>query len=72
MVDSSAYKSILKSSQISDMSFMYSKNSSGPKIDPCGTPDIILRLSYFMHPILTTWVRLDRYDLNNFIAFAEK
>ncbi|KAK2181315.1 hypothetical protein NP493_403g01007 [Ridgeia piscesae] len=41
MLVSSADKIILSNFDTSHMSFMYKINSTGPRIDPCGTPHLI-------------------------------
>ena len=41
MLVSSANKIILNNYDTSHMSFMYKINSTGPRIDPCGTPHLI-------------------------------
>ena len=46
------------------MSLTKSKNSKGPKIDPCGTPDVTGRKSDDSLSITTLCLLPDKYDLN--------
>ena len=41
MLVASAKKIIIINVDTSHMSFMYKINSTGPRIDPCGTPHLI-------------------------------
>ena len=44
----------------SDMSFTYSINRSGPKIEPCGTPDVMGKFSDCLPSTITVWLLSDR------------
>ena len=46
-------------------SLMYSENSIGPKIDPCGTPRASTSASDSEPLMQQRFVRLLRYDLNH-------
>ena len=54
------------------ISLTYSKNRSGPKIDPWGTPQEILDKSEKWLFMLTLNARSDKYDLNHATVFSEK
>ena len=43
------------------MSFIYIKNNRGPKIDPCGTPQVISFLEEVSSFIVTVWLLWVRY-----------
>ena len=54
------------------ISVTYSKNRSGPKIDPCGTSQEILDKFEKWLFMLTLNSRSDKYDLNHATVFSEK
>ena len=54
------------------MSFTYRRNSKGPKMDPSGTPHVILEGYEEQFPKFTLNNRLERYDLNQPIVSFEK
>ena len=54
------------------ISLTYSKNKSGPKIDPWGTPQEILDKYDKWLLILTLNAQSDKYDLNHATVFSEK
>ena len=60
-VVSSAHIKISDSMSFS-MSFMYTIKSSGPNLEPCGTPDVTCLTSDFTLSTTVTCRRLDRYD----------
>src|SRR6218665_2088450 len=41
------------------------KNNSGPRIDPCGTPQVILEVIEVTPLTRTNWVLLFRYSVNH-------
>jgi hypothetical protein len=45
-------------------SFIYRRNSSGPKLDPWGTPQRMVCYCDLVCPILHICVRFVKYDLN--------
>ena len=47
----------------SGRSLMYKRNSSGPRTDPCGTPDLIMPFREVVLFTLTNWCRFSRNDL---------
>lgn len=51
--------------KISGRSLINSRNKSGPRIDPCGTPEVGVISFDLFTPITTCWVRSDRYDWNH-------
>ena len=50
------------------ISFIYIKNSRGPRIDPCGTPQLVGSLGEVISSITTLWCLFDRYDENHVFA----
>ncbi len=56
---SSANK-ILNSDVYIGNSLIYIRNNRGPRIDPCGTPSIIVRRELEMSSIVTNCFRLDK------------
>ena len=50
------------------MQFSYMRNSKGPKIDPCGTPNIIFEGSDKQFSKFTLNNRFETYDLNQSIV----
>ena len=63
--ESSAKRGSVVSFEIAlGMSLTKSKNSKGPKIDPCGTPDVTGRKSDNSLSITTRCLLPDKYDLN--------
>ena len=65
--ESSAYQYIKsQSSSIAPfMSFTYNKNKRGPKIEPCGTPQLILSVDDLVPLPSTYWPLDDKYILNH-------
>ena len=53
----SSVKSLILESLSLQISFTYTRNSSGPKMLPCGTPDVILLSLDSCPPTLTLYVR---------------
>ena len=45
---------------LSDISFTYSINRSGPKIEPCGTPDVTGKFSDCLPSTIKVWLHSDR------------
>ena len=54
------------------MSLMYFKKSSGPKIEPCGTPHITDALSEFAFSMLIINFLFERYDVHHLIFSSVK
>ena len=51
------------------MSFMYSKKRTGPRTEPCGTPDVTSVMSDRAPLTETLCLQLDRKDLIQFLVF---
>jgi hypothetical protein len=51
-------------------SFMYIKNNRGPKLLPCGTPQVIIAVSDNSPLTQHLWLRLLRHDSKNLIPFS--
>ena len=66
IVVSSAYKSVDATIfwSLRGRSLINIKNKSGPRLDPCGTPQVIFSVSDFECLMDTFCVRVDKYDLN--------
>ena len=43
---------------------MYSKNRSGPNIEPCGTPYFTIPADEIVFPTFTIWFLFAKYELN--------
>ena len=54
-----------------DMPFTYSKNNKGPKIDPCGTPQLMLATLEYLFFILIWNLLFERYDSNHVMNWQE-
>jgi len=65
---SSAHGVISQCSNWSGKSFIYTVNSSGPRIEPCGTPIGTIAWSDLLLLQTVTWLRLKRYDSNHLEA----
>ena len=50
----------------SGKSFIYSKNSSGPRTVPWGTPDVVTTGADEVLSITTDWVRYVKKNLNQY------
>ena len=62
--NASSAKSLTVELRLSGKSFIYIKNSSGPKTVPWGTPDVVTTGADDAPSITTDWVRCVRNDSN--------
>ena len=71
--DSSAYRNRFDLTDCG-MSFTYMRDSNGPRMDPCGTPHVILDGSeqQFSKFTLNNRLEIERYDLNQPMVWFEK
>jgi len=51
---------------------MYIRNNNGPRIEPCGTPDLISINSDLTFPTFTCCFLFDRYEVKREIDLGEK
>lgn len=70
-VSTSAKNNLHSDSNSQEKSLMKSEDSSGPRLLPCGAPDIFEKVSEDSEPIITQSFRSIRYDFNQQIKSEE-
>ena len=69
---SSAKEAIWLDLTASGKEFTYRRNNVGPRIDPCGSPEVTGRALDVAPNIVTRWDRLCRYDSSHVSRFPPK